>query len=500
MRRHRPPTLVSMWMLDVFCCALGCVTLLWLLKTRDAGISSDEATSANSSLIQTQDELDKSKTESALRLANAEKLATDLEAIKKLLALARDERDENAKNLALVKEERDKTATNLALVKEESEKTAKNLALTTTERDANAKTLALIQAELAVTKKNLTLALATADELDKTLKGLNSKMTATDAELAKKRGEMEAITKKLDAAKKQADELETLVRDKDKMRTDAEAKLKASDAKLDSMTKTASDAAKAQARLDAIELAMKAQKTQLDQANITIVDLQGTKAKLADKINQLQVETDNKFAGIALTGKNVVFLVDMSGSMDRTDENTVEPTKWPAVRDTVCKLMTSLPALENFQVILFSTNPGRLLPETGWIKYEKGKSIERVKTAMTAVKPTGDTNMYLGLEEAFKFRAKGMDTVYLISDGLPTSGPGLTAVQERQPITDSDRTNLLSRHVRRTLQAEWNKPDAQKQRVRINSVGFFYESPDVGAFLWALSRENDGSFVGMSRP
>jgi hypothetical protein len=41
---------------------------------------------------------------------------------------------------------------------------------------------------------------------------------------------------------------------------------------------------------------------------------------------------------------------------------------------------------------------------------------------------------------------------------------------------------------------------ARPAKVRINSIGFFYESPDVGAFLWALSRENDGSFVGMSRP
>ena len=37
-------------------------------------------------------------------------------------------------------------------------------------------------------------------------------------------------------------------------------------------------------------------------------------------------------------------------------------------------------------------------------------------------------------------------------------------------------------------------------RVRINSVGFIFESPEVGAFLWALSRDNDGSFVGMSKP
>jgi len=500
MRRHRPPTLVSMWMLDVFCCALGCVTLLWLLKTRDAGLSSDQADSANTSLIQTRDELDKSKTESALRLANAEKLAADLDATRKMLALTTTERDANAKTLALVTEERDKVAANLAVVKGEREKIAKNLALTTTERDANAKNLALVEAELAATKKNLTLALAKADDLDKTLKGLNSKITAADAELAKKRGEMEAVTKKLDAAKKQAEDLEVLVRNKEKLRTDAEAKLKASDARLDSMTKTASDAAKTQARLDAMELTLKAQKTQLDQANVTIVDLQGTKAKLADKVNQLQIETDNKFAGIALTGKNVVFLIDMSGSMDRTDENTIEPTKWPTVRDTVAKLLASLPDVEKFQVILFSSKASYLLPETDWVKYEKGKSTERIRAAMTNVKPTGDTNMYVGLDAAFQYRAKGMDTLYLISDGLPTSGPGLTAAQERQPISDSDRTTLLSRHVRRTLQSEWNKPDAQKQRVRVNSVGFFYESPDVGAFLWSLSRENDGSFVGMSRP
>ena len=78
-----------MWMLDVFCCALGCVTLLWLLKTREAGIVSDEASSANTSLIQTQEELDESKKQSALRLANAEKLASELDATKSLLALAR---------------------------------------------------------------------------------------------------------------------------------------------------------------------------------------------------------------------------------------------------------------------------------------------------------------------------------------------------------------------------------------------------------------------------
>src|SRR5688572_27659718 len=41
--RHKQPTLVSMWMLDVFCCALGCVTLLFLLESRKAGDESVKA-------------------------------------------------------------------------------------------------------------------------------------------------------------------------------------------------------------------------------------------------------------------------------------------------------------------------------------------------------------------------------------------------------------------------------------------------------------------------
>ena len=46
--RHKQPTLVSMWMLDVFCCALGCVTLLFLLNSRMAG---DEAQKNKAALV-----------------------------------------------------------------------------------------------------------------------------------------------------------------------------------------------------------------------------------------------------------------------------------------------------------------------------------------------------------------------------------------------------------------------------------------------------------------
>ena len=188
MRRHKPPTLVSMWMLDVFCCALGCVTLLWLLKTREAGEISDEANESNALLVETRGKLDDSEHRSSLRLANAEKLAAELDAVNKRLALVLEKRDELATNLALMTKERDALATNLALVREESDKNAKNLALVEKELDKN--------------KKDLVIARTKTDELDKTLVGLGSKLTASDAELIKKRGEMEALNQQLELAKK----------------------------------------------------------------------------------------------------------------------------------------------------------------------------------------------------------------------------------------------------------------------------------------------------------
>jgi hypothetical protein len=170
------------------------------------------------------------------------------------------------------------------------------------------------------------------------------------------------------------------------------------------------------------------------------------------------------------------------------------------VRDTVQKILRSLPQLEKFQVLLFSDKATYLTGQEGrWIDYDPKAGPERVKAALAAVEPKGNTNMYAALEAAFQYRAQGLDTVYLLSDGLPNIGEGLTP-QQAQAMTENQRTDVLSRAVRTALKTRWNAPQPGKPKVRINTIGFFYESPEVGAFLWALARENDGSFVGMSKP
>src|SRR5262249_21356096 len=112
----------------------------------------------------------------------------------------------------------------------------------------------------------------------------------------------------------------------------------------------------------------------------------------------------------------------------------------------------------------------------------------------------GGTNMYLPLEAAFAFRATGLDTIYLLSDGLPNEGPGLSAADQARNLNEQQRGELLGKHIRSTLKQSWNRFDTGKPQVRINSIGFFPESPAVRACAWALPRENAGSFVALRKP
>jgi predicted nucleic acid-binding Zn-ribbon protein len=260
--------------------------------------------------------------------------------------------------------------------------------------------------------------------------------------------------------------------------------------------------ASSSARAEALE-------RELAELNKSLTSLQADRRALMTEATRARAETlrakaaaENRFAGIELAGRRVVFLVDMSGSMELVDEKTVAPNKWREVRETVARVMRSMPALEKFQVIVFAEETRYLLAgpgRDGWFDYDAKTSPDRVLAALTKIKPEGGTNMYAALEAAFRLRPSGLDTIYLLSDGLPNVGAGLTAEEGRR-LSEAERNDRLGKHIRKTLRLDWNRPRPGQPRVRINSIGFFYESPEVGAFLWALSRENDGSFVGMSKP
>ncbi len=238
----------------------------------------------------------------------------------------------------------------------------------------------------------------------------------------------------------------------------------------------------------------------LADARRNVVALRAEKAAWQNQMARTRPDAENRFAGLALTGRRVVFLVDMSGSMVYLDDNTPAPQKWVEVHKTVARIMRSLPDLEKYQVITFSDRTHFPLGGDGkWLDYDPRSSADLVLQTLADVKPDGGTNMYSAMETAFRYRKDGLDAIYLLSDGLPNLGEGVKPGEVGR-LTELERGARLSAVIRKTLKTDWNRDLPDRPRVHINAVGFFYESPDVGAFLWALARENDGGFVGMSKP
>ncbi len=453
--RHKVPIVFTLYMVDVLCCALGCVILLWFLKIHEAKQRSQEAARREQAAAETGAMLAKTKAtleEIQGRLYSAQGLAESLE------------------------KDRDETQ------------------------------LRLTQASSRITELTKALAAQSADAKDR---------------LAKKSKELEEMLRDKAALQNLLRQKETLASESRRSADDLAALLRQTQARAKQLQMTADlvpglreDAVAskeklvtAQARLQTLEDELSDQKKELSgtgrtltEANRVIESLKEDKRALEDQVVRSRLAADNRFAGIALTGRRVIFLVDMSGSMELVDENTTAPDKWTGVRETLAKVMRSLPDLEKFQVILFSDRISYLVGNDGnWLDFNPRNSVDQVTRSLAAIKPRGNTDMHVAFEAAFRFRQQGLDTIYVFSDGLPNIGAGLSPEAART-LKESDRSEILSKYIRQKLRSEWNRAYSRQPKVRINAVAFFYESPDVGAFLWALARENEGSFVGMSKP
>src|SRR5260370_2714171 len=296
--RHRIPTIFNISMVDVLCCALGCVILLWLLNLREAKEETVTAGKTREQRKATQPVLD----ETASR---RDQLQRNLEA-------------ERAKLTALNQE--------LARLRTEQRTAEDRLAKLTREQRALAKDKADVSQQL----------LAVEDRLSE---------KESLAKAAARR--IENLEEQLRDAEKRAKELQVMADLVPGLRAD----LPSSRAKL----------ADAQATWKGLEKAGKTNTKDLAEVNRRLTELENEKKQLTDQASRALAAVENRFEGITLTGRRVVFLVDMSGSMALVDDGTPDANKWVGVRETLAKVMRSLPDLEKFQVLLFANKVSYLL-------------------------------------------------------------------------------------------------------------------------------------------
>jgi von Willebrand factor type A domain len=474
--RHRIPSIFSLSMVDVLCCALGCVILLWLLNARQQEEEAEEL------VEKARIEREQSETQIIALTSDRDATRRSLDELEGKVVILTKERDDRDKDLsqqrsAAVSLQSDLEASRRRVIVLTGQLKKANLDIAA-EKNASGKQLAEADARLRGVQLDLDREKAAGQDLEKRSQSLEAEIQLRQKEalaLTKRMSEMEATRRTLSRT------LET------------QEKALALALPYKERWQAAED------RVRALETDLGKRSSALEQARLSVATLEGEKKALTTAIGLARAAVDNRFAGIELTGKKVIFLVDISGSMEMVDEKTLAPEKWVEVRNTVARLMRSLGALEKYQVITFSTDVNYPLGSEGeWLDFDAKKSPEQVLKTMAAIKPKGGTNMFSAFQSAFRYRAQGLDTIYFLSDGLPNIGEGLPT--NRTDLSELDRGTLLGRHIRQTLQKDWNAVTAGKPRVRINTIGFFFESPELGAFLWALAREHEGSFVGMSRP
>ncbi len=514
--RHKIPSIFNLSMVDVLCCALGCVILLWLLNLKIAKEHEGRSALDKKSIESAKSEVDQNLAASERDRRAAERdrdqakqaLGNLDERLKKLL-------EEKGLLEADVKDRNQRIEDLLAKLKAADQNKEKQLAQIKAAELSNQRMLDKLK-ELELSNEKMFAVLRLADQ---SIEKQQAKLKETELDYDKLLAKLKEANRNLD---KNDAEIRALAGERDRLRDSAggmDERLKKMLAEKMLLEKELKDG---KTRYDALqanrtdsEQGLKEMRGKLSLAererDDAISRLRGIESRSTEgatalervrgELEVLRRDADNRFAGIELSGKRVIFLVDMSGSMGYVKEDVPAPLKWTGVRETVVKIMCSLPALEKYQLLVFSDKqPIYLLGKPGeWLSFDAKNSPLQVSQVLEKLKPEGGTNMYDAFRTAFDYRRSGLDTIYFFSDGLPNVGEGLTPAEARS-LNEVQKGEKLGKHILKKLSDEWNIPVDRKRPVKINAIGFFFESPDLGAFLWTLARSNEGGFVGMSKP
>ena len=169
------------------------------------------------------------------------------------------------------------------------------------------------------------------------------------------------------------------------------------------------------------------------------------------------------YYGLPVDSNRVIFVIDQSGSMSIRSEKG-KPSDWEkAVKETL-NVVDGLGAKARLNLILFETNVHAwrktLVELTTRARIALRKHLSRQK-------PRGGTNLYDALKKALL--SQGVDSIFLLSDGLPETGAYTKPEEILREIGKLNRSRRIAIHV--------------------VAIGFDTE------FLEQLAEQNDGRYV-----
>ncbi|WP_232366395.1 vWA domain-containing protein [Aliidiomarina halalkaliphila] len=209
---------------------------------------------------------------------------------------------------------------------------------------------------------------------------------------------------------------------------------------------------------------------QVSQQLAVIAELQDELAALAavetpDAAVRLEgTGEENYITGMVVEGREIGILFDRSASM--MDDNLIDilralayppeqrklTAKWRRTVRVGQWLLARIPESSNVTVVSFSNTAEVLGPNTINAARD-GNALDAISKAFEEVVPDGGTNLLLGMQTLLAANPNITD-VYLITDGLPTLGEGLSLrcrnfISRNRSISSDCRRELTVQTIRR---------------------------------------------------
>lgn len=123
------------------------------------------------------------------------------------------------------------------------------------------------------------------------------------------------------------------------------------------------------------------------------------------------------FYGLPLESDHVLFVIDKSGSMEHVVDRDTGTTRWQMATAEVLRAARALGPKAEAGVLLFD---GAITPWRSRLARMTPASLKGLERFLAGQQPAGGTNLYGALEHAFRYI--GADTIFIVSDGMPSAG------------------------------------------------------------------------------
>ncbi len=248
-------------------------------------------------------------------------------------------------------------------------------------------------------------------------------------------------------------------------------------------------------------------RTQIERARAEMSEAQEETANAALEIEEEGLR--NYLIGLKVEGERIVILLDTSASMLATQIVDIirlrnspparqrAAPKWTWAQDITQWLAARVPVRSDVRLLTFSTNTVDHSAGINWMSARDTEKLSAAVASATSTLPANGTNLEQALDAVAALRP-APDTVYLITDGLPTLHGDLSTFDldnitscyrsSRSTVTPKCRSEFFSRAMKKFYR--------RAPSVKVNVVLLPIEGDPAAALgYWVLANQNGGTFL-----